>query len=150
MARPSGGKARQKANSSLTRRIILSNVRHELRTPLNAIIGYSEMLMEDAEDLGQEVLTSELKKICSGGKETLGLLNEILDPANMEKEEGDKYWENLEDKLEHLLGPPLEAIQGTSESLVTRVKNVGQEAFIPDLEKILSASKNFLRLTAQA
>ena len=26
---------------------------HELRTPLNAIIGYSEMLQEEAEDLGQ-------------------------------------------------------------------------------------------------
>ena len=27
---------------------------HELRTPMNAILGYSEMLMEDAEDAGQE------------------------------------------------------------------------------------------------
>ena len=27
---------------------------HELRTPLNAIIGYSEMLQEEAEDVGQE------------------------------------------------------------------------------------------------
>ena len=25
---------------------------HELRTPLNAIIGYSEMLLEEAEELG--------------------------------------------------------------------------------------------------
>ncbi|RLC14502.1 MAG: hypothetical protein DRI57_14350, partial [Deltaproteobacteria bacterium] len=30
----------------------LANMSHELRTPLNAIIGYSEMLMEDAEDMG--------------------------------------------------------------------------------------------------
>ncbi len=149
MARPSGGRATKKTDSGLTQRIILSNMRHELRTPLNAIIGYSEMLMEDAEDLGQEVLISHLKKICSGGKETLALLNEILDPANVEKEEGDRYWENLEDKLQHLLGPPLDAIKGTSESLVARVKNVGQEAFIPDLEKILSASKSFLRLSKE-
>ena len=147
MARPSGGKETQKADSSLTRRIVLSNVRHELRTPLNAIIGYSEMLMEDAEDLGQDVLIPDLKKICSGGKEALALLNEILDPANMAKEEGDKYWENLEDKLKHLIGPPLEAVKGTSESLVARVKKVGHEAVIPDLERILSASKDFLRLS---
>ena len=32
----------------------LANMSHELRTPLNAIIGYSEMLQEDAEDLGAE------------------------------------------------------------------------------------------------
>ena len=34
----------------------LANMSHELRTPLNAIIGYSEMLQEEAEDLGQEEL----------------------------------------------------------------------------------------------
>ena len=31
----------------------LASMSHELRTPLNAIIGYSEMLQEEAEDLGQ-------------------------------------------------------------------------------------------------
>ena len=36
---------------------------HELRTPLNAIIGYSEMLMEDAEDLGEEMFVEDLQKI---------------------------------------------------------------------------------------
>ena len=34
----------------------LANMSHELRTPLNAIIGYSEMLQEEAEDLGDERL----------------------------------------------------------------------------------------------
>ncbi len=32
----------------------LANMSHELRTPLNAVIGITEMLEEDAEDLGQE------------------------------------------------------------------------------------------------
>ena len=41
----------------------LANMSHELRTPLNAIIGYSEMLQEEAEDLGQEDFTPDLQKI---------------------------------------------------------------------------------------
>ena len=32
----------------------LANMSHELRTPLNAIIGYSEMLQEEVEDVGDE------------------------------------------------------------------------------------------------
>ncbi|MFQ5946920.1 MAG: sensor histidine kinase, partial [Anaerolineae bacterium] len=34
--------------------VFLANMSHELRTPLNAIIGYSEMLEEEAGDVGQE------------------------------------------------------------------------------------------------
>ena len=41
---------------------------HELRTPLNAIIGYSEMLHEEAEDLGQDAFcpTSRRSKAPAG------------------------------------------------------------------------------------
>ena len=39
--------------SASTSRTFLANMSHELRTPLNAIIGYSEMLQEEADDLGR-------------------------------------------------------------------------------------------------
>ena len=35
---------------------------HELRTPLNAIIGYSEMLQEEAAELGQDDLVPDLEE----------------------------------------------------------------------------------------
>jgi signal transduction histidine kinase len=40
----------------------LANMSHELRTPLNAIIGYSEILLEEAEDLGQDGLKPDVER----------------------------------------------------------------------------------------
>ena len=51
---------------------------HELRTPLNAIIGYSEMLQEDAQDLGNEEFDEDLERINGAGKHRPGLINDVL------------------------------------------------------------------------
>ena len=45
----------------------LASMSHELRTPLNAIIGYSEMLQEEAEDLGSADFIPDLQKILAAG-----------------------------------------------------------------------------------
>jgi PAS domain S-box-containing protein len=62
----------------------LANMSHELRTPMNAILGYSEMLMEEAEDQEQEDFIPDLQKIHTAGKHLLGLINEILDLSKIE------------------------------------------------------------------
>src|SRR5262249_30759436 len=46
----------------------LANMSHELRTPLNAIILYSELLQEEAEDLGVKKFIPDLEKIGNSGK----------------------------------------------------------------------------------
>ena len=45
----------------------MANMSHELRTPLNAIIGYSEMLAEEAEELGEPTFKADLEKIGKSG-----------------------------------------------------------------------------------
>jgi signal transduction histidine kinase/CheY-like chemotaxis protein/ligand-binding sensor domain-containing protein len=77
--------ARQAAEeANRTKSQFLANMSHELRTPMNAIIGYSEMLQEEATDLGQEAFIPDLQKIHGAGKHLLGLINDILDLSKIE------------------------------------------------------------------
>jgi signal transduction histidine kinase len=62
----------------------LASVSHELRTPLNAIIGYSELLQEEAEDLGQDAFIPDLDRILLSARHLLGLINDILDLSKIE------------------------------------------------------------------
>jgi signal transduction histidine kinase/CheY-like chemotaxis protein len=73
----------------------LANMSHELRTPLNAIIGYSEMLQEEAGELGQPELVPDLKKIHAAGKHLLSLINDILDLSKIEAGKLQLYIENF-------------------------------------------------------
>jgi adenylate cyclase len=79
-----------------TKSAFLANMSHELRTPLNAIIGYSEMLQEEAEDLGQEVFVPDLKKIHGAGKHLLSLINDVLDLSKIEAGRMDLHIEDLD------------------------------------------------------
>jgi GAF domain-containing protein/DNA-binding response OmpR family regulator len=74
----------------------LANMSHELRTPLNAIIGYSEMLQEDASDLGAEQFVDDLKKINAAGKHLLELINAVLDLSKIEAGKMDLYLESFD------------------------------------------------------
>jgi CheY-like chemotaxis protein/anti-sigma regulatory factor (Ser/Thr protein kinase) len=69
---------------------------HELRTPLNAIIGYSEMLQEEAEDLGQEGFLLDLNNINVAGKHLLSLINDILDLSKIEAGKMDLFLESFD------------------------------------------------------
>jgi signal transduction histidine kinase len=62
----------------------LANMSHELRTPLNAILGYSELLQEEAGDLGQNTFLPDLQRIHAAAKHLLALINDILDLSKIE------------------------------------------------------------------
>lgn len=96
----------------------LANMSHELRTPLNAVIGYSEMLAEEAEEIGQEDFLPDLRKIRNAGKHLLGLINDILDLSKIEAGKMDMYWERVDvDAL-------IEDVTGTVEPLAAQNGNV--------------------------
>jgi len=72
----------QQANN--TKSGFLANMSHELRTPLNAIIGYSEMLEEEARELGQSKVAKDLNYIDKAAHHLLALINDILDLSKIE------------------------------------------------------------------
>ena len=51
---------------------------HDLLTPLNQILGYSEMLIEQAREQGQENLIPDLQKTHAAGKRLLALVQRQL------------------------------------------------------------------------
>jgi two-component system, NtrC family, sensor kinase len=91
-----GDKSRQLEVADRHKSEFLANMSHELRTPLNAIIGYSEMLQEDAADLGAEQFTEDLKKINAAGRHLLELINAVLDLSKIEAGKMELYLESFE------------------------------------------------------
>ncbi|MEG5060038.1 PAS domain S-box protein [Microcoleus sp. A2-C5] len=81
--------------ASQAKSAFLANMSHELRTPLNAIIGYSDMLKEDAEDLGHEDIIPDLQKIQTAGKHLLSLISDILDISKIEAGRMELYLETF-------------------------------------------------------
>ena len=91
-----GDKSRQLELADRHKSEFLANMSHELRTPLNAIIGYSEMLQEDAADLGAEQFTEDLGRINAAGKHLLELINAVLDLSKIEAGKMELYLESFD------------------------------------------------------
>ncbi len=74
----------------------LANMSHELRTPLSAVIGYSEMMEEEVEDMGEQGLLTDLGKIKSNARHLLSLINDVLDLSKIEANRMDTFAEDVE------------------------------------------------------
>ncbi|MGD9979834.1 MAG: sensor histidine kinase [Hyphomonadaceae bacterium] len=62
----------------------LATMSHELRTPLNAIIGYGEMLMENADERGDQQDRDDLDRIHGAAHRLLAMINDVLDLSKIE------------------------------------------------------------------
>jgi signal transduction histidine kinase len=71
-------------DANIAKSHFLATMSHELRTPLNAIIGYGEMLMESADERGDQQDRQDLGRIHSAAHRLLALINDVLDLSKIE------------------------------------------------------------------
>jgi len=62
----------------------VASMSHELRTPLNAIIGYSQLLLEEAESEKDEASVQDLGHVHKAGSDLLRLIDDILSYSRIE------------------------------------------------------------------
>ncbi|WP_254567237.1 PAS domain S-box protein [Oscillatoria sp. HE19RPO] len=105
----------------------LANMSHELRTPLNAIIGYSEILLEESEDLGSEEFIPDLQKIQVAGRHLLALINDILDISKIEAGKMELYLETFE------IQTLLDNVIATAKPLIQKNNNTLESICPPDI-----------------
>ena len=135
-------KAAEAANEAKS--TFLANMSHELRTPLNAIIGYSEMLIEDAEDENEDFVP-DLDKINSSGKHLLGLINDILDLSKVESGKMELFIEkfNLEKVLKEVISTITPLVEKNKNILKLSINTMTKE-ISADLTKIRQIMLNLL------
>ncbi len=116
--------------ANLAKSQFLANMSHELRTPLNAVIGYSELMLEDAQAEGREGESRDLVRINRAGKHLLALINDVLDLSKIEAGKLEIYEETID------LADFLNDAAATCEPLVRRKENTFYTDFADDLGQI--------------
>lgn len=117
------------------------SLKHKLRTPLNHIIGYCEMLIEQAQDDGPEVFIADLDRIHSAGKQLLSVVDDLCDPGARQKFD--------ETTMHHEVRTPLNQVIGYAEMLQEQAKDLGEDSYIADLQKVHTAGRHLLNLIVE-
>ena len=115
----------------------IAELRHDLRTPINHIVGYTEMLLEDAEEGGSEFTERRMafEQTLTAAREAIELIDATLPPTRLEIED-----QELAD-LTKSFALPQSQIREALEGLLADETVKADEALVEDLHKILSAAE---------
>ena len=116
----------------------LANMSHELRTPLNAVIGYTELLMDEADERGFAESVADLRRIQSSGKHLLGLISDILDLSKVEAGKMELHLETFD------VNDMLESVLNSVRPMIER-KSIALKVEIPDKLGFIHADQTKIR-----
>ena len=120
-------------------RALLAHLRQEFIAPAAAIVGYTDILIEDAQRLSLDAFLPDLKRIQSAGQSLHRLLQSVL--ANGQTGDAAPFDAA---KLRHDLRTPINAIKGYGEMLAEDAAEA-DPALLEDLGKLLTAADGMLK-----
>ncbi len=109
----------------------LANMSHELRTPLTVMIGYSEVLQEDAAELGHEDLVPHLERIQIAGNHLLDVINDILMMTKIEAGKVETYPEKflVSELVDNLVSMTEPLVQRNGNRLAVEMNNAPRHLY---------------------
>jgi adenylate cyclase len=126
-------------------RALAAFARQEFGAPVATIIGLTEIMIEDARRIGDDLLASDLGRIHSAGRL---LQSQVSQLVNLAAQGGPLSASDdidaVKAKLRHDLRTPLNAIKGYSELIIEAARENGREDLISDAGKLLDAAEQLL------
>jgi len=122
--------ARQLREAEEMRRRFLANMSHELREPLTNIIGFSRVILKGIDGPISDQQRSDLEIVYANGQHLLGLINDLLDVAQIEAGLMELEFKEVD------LGELIQSVMATTSALV-RDKDIQlQQEIHPELPPI--------------
>jgi signal transduction histidine kinase len=126
--------------------LFLATMSHELRTPINAIIGYAEIVAEEIADSDIKTLLPDIEKITNSGRHLLGMVENLIDVANLE--EGSLQVNitafNLSDEIEQVIVNMRENLIQKGNTLRLEIEKEGLQKVESDPFRIQQIIRNLL------
>jgi hypothetical protein len=113
----------------------VSRARHDLHNSIGHILGFSEMLLDEVQEPGQEKLRPELELIQRLAAQMISQTNDPLDAASIEA--GRAHLPALQAKL----GEGAVRIVGAANTLARKSRKLKGDAFKSDLWRITTAAR---------